>query len=443
MLFPILTIFCNAGLLEALLVSRQFIEQEVPKTNVLFADPVQADSALSCSFRCLGKNVTGDCNVFFYNKTTLNCHLGDLSEIDRSKENNSTQLVWKLKGCSVPENPINGKWYCETNIKQEKCFLVCFPGYVAKSFRGLYCYLYEDQAKWDKSPNEFECLPTVIAITGGFYFPMVGQLSTFGPDGQVRLPNHLGHYFRQHIVQYFRGQIIYCGGYYVRNKCYRLNFTSGGEGTSMQISTKIRINSASVIVQDRYYIIGGDLAESQAQAEYILEADGLSYDGMLTPELTDANTAPSCAIRFTDKSFVNIVKDMVTEYDISAGTSKALPNLNIPRQRFGCDSYLDEDEELVSIVAGGNTVDSAYTAEIFKPSFGQWIIIGNLTYPRESHAVVTTSDGVFAIGGENNPTGKVEKLDIKTKTWIDTGLNYDPDSAFFAATAIPVDILPP
>ena len=153
---------------------------------------------------------------------------------------------------------------------------------------------------------------------------------------------------------------------------------------------------------------------------------------------------------------------------MNLGTSRALPNLNIPRRNFGCDSFLvslelknfkiihvfqiqfqDKDGELVFLVAGGDTLASAskYThflylvflysvnyliklvkyvcsnvrlekmsnskvkgfqliffgiilasiilrsenyifikllesAEIFKPSVGQWTMIGNLTYQR-------------------------------------------------------------
>jgi len=38
---------------------------------------------------------------------------------------------------------------------------------------------------------------------------------------------------------------------------------------------------------------------------------------------------------------------------------------------------------------------------------------------------------------------QVEKLDIKTKTWLETGLMYDPVNAKqFGATAIPANLHP-
>ncbi|XP_023336915.1 uncharacterized protein LOC111707950 [Eurytemora carolleeae] len=317
MFFLLLLLFSFTGLLQAREGSL-FVLEEVPAANLnLTAHPERIPSTLLCSIKCLGGNDMGsECYVFSYDNATQTCSLGNLGELDNSEVDNTTTLVWKHKGCIAPgKNPRYGRWYCVMKIKTERCYLVCNPGYVPKSYRGLYCNFIGNRAEWGRPIKDYKCLPTIPVILGGNAIPSSNKIHTFGPDGQVQYTKGNGFHFRQFVVQFFRGMITYCGGYWVSSGCYGFNDFALG-GTNLQIRIDTRIDSASVIVQDRYYIIGGDKAAAWAQAEYILEEDGLSHPGMLTPEVTEE---ASCAMRFTDKSFINILKETVTEYDIISG----------------------------------------------------------------------------------------------------------------------------
>ncbi|XP_023321477.1 uncharacterized protein LOC111696161 [Eurytemora carolleeae] len=445
----LLILLITAGILEVAeaVHSAPFVKVEIPAGNHVILNKQEAvASAMICSMKCLHNNVFGigtECSVFSFNETTQTCAMGIFSVLDKSDEENTTIVVWKQKGCDYPPDPENGRFSCIKNIKQEKCFLICNPGYVAQSFRGLYC----NQTKWNKPLEEFQCLPTVMAIVGGNYEPKWGEFSLFGPNGQVLIKEG-GVTFREHVTEYFSGETVSCGGGWgTPRDCYAYNFATGWRKLQARLKA-VRIGSGSAIVQDRYYIIGGITPESILQAEYLQEGDEtVTQSGMFTPQLNDLSVHVEhycCAVRFTDRSFIHILNRSVSEYDIITGVYTKRPELNVPRLFFGCDSFLDEDDEVVFIVAGGNNENATKSAEIFKPSVGHWTMIGNLTYPRLSNAVVTTSDGVFVIGGQTNPSGKVEKLDMKTMTWIDTGLVFSSLHAFkLGATAIPANLLPP
>ncbi|XP_023332147.1 uncharacterized protein LOC111704225 [Eurytemora carolleeae] len=226
-------ILLNAGLLNAI-DSSLFVKEEVPVANLnLVEEQDFVQSAFICSLKFLGKKAEGgDCQVFNYVNTTESCFLGSFSENDKSDKDNSTQLVWKQRGCPVPEDPEHGRWNCLKNIKQEKCFLVCSPGYVAQSYRGLYCN-HGANAEWDKPLDEFKCLPTIIAVTGGLLSPTNKQFYTFGPNGQRLYTQGITQQTRQHVVQYFSGKITYCGGDpkagWINTGCYYYDFDLGNQ----------------------------------------------------------------------------------------------------------------------------------------------------------------------------------------------------------------------
>ncbi|XP_023343886.1 uncharacterized protein LOC111713283 [Eurytemora carolleeae] len=114
----ILLMLYNARLLEAV-DSSLFLQEMVPVSNlVVFEEPDYVESALVCSFMCLEKN--------------------------------------------------------------EKCFLVCIPGYVPEFFRGLYCNHKSANAEWDKPLDGFKCLPTTLVVTGGWQFPTYNEVYTIG-----------------------------------------------------------------------------------------------------------------------------------------------------------------------------------------------------------------------------------------------------------------------
>ena len=95
------------------------------------------------------------------------------------------------------------------------------------------------------------------------------------------------------------------------------------------------------------------------------------------------------------------------------------------------------------VIAGGKEVATATktlkSAEIFEKKTRQWKSIAPMNYYRASFKLVTSTEGVFAIGGDS--TKKIEKLDLDNLVWIETNFELPLKLQNFGATAVPEDMV--
>ncbi|XP_023347849.1 kelch-like protein 7 [Eurytemora carolleeae] len=143
-----------------------------------------------------------------------------------------------------------------------------------------------------------------------------------------------------------------------------------------------------------------------------------------------------CTVRYLDRFFMVIDGQTTRVYDTVKGSNEFLPPLLKPVRSFGCGTFLDAitGEELILVTGGRGGSGNIADCQVFTPSLGVWTTISPLNAPRAEHSVVTTVDGVFAVGGG----GLVEQLNPTTLTWQSVSPDFWAGKEV-AAAAVPDD----
>ncbi|XP_023347850.1 uncharacterized protein LOC111716612 [Eurytemora carolleeae] len=299
------------------------------------------------------------------------------------------------------------------NSDIEKCFLVCKPGYVPRLYRGTYCEQHGQVFSWNRSIAELECiLATNLVTIGGYYQEYM--FYTFGLNSNIHSICRTEKFYRT-TAQFFRGKIIASGGNKQDTTKQLFEYESVSSG--LQPLTKaLKYGGdyvSSAVVHDRYYVTG-----SWNQVEYLQENGEATVS---SGELVNSENLFHCSVRYLDKYYMVISSESTKVYDIVSGSTTNLPSLPIPRYVFGCGTFLNKSsgEELILVSGGFNETSNLKSpttdCQVFTPSLGTWSTISPMNIARSSHKLVTTIDGVFAVGGEKNET--LELMNITTLTW--------------------------
>jgi len=194
---------------------------------------------------------------------------------------------------------------------------------------------------------------------------------------------------------------IICGGLETPRSCIKFE-----TGNWNPYSTELKYDRVEHVSWNRLgdiQLMGSSIINVWGTTEVVSATDSvLSYN-------LQAGLRLSCSIQFPDQ--VIVTGGIYTSTRVSAygpgGYVKDLPGLLIGRYSHGCTSYLNDDGELVYIVAGGrNDVEYLESAEFYK--FGQpaWALLGDLPSRRAGLRGATLNNNVFMTGGVDS-TGEV------------------------------------
>ncbi|XP_023341441.1 kelch-like protein 2 [Eurytemora carolleeae] len=329
---------------------------------------------------------------------------------------NNTLRVWQedFPTCQIPEDPLNGRFDCYMNIRTEKCFLVCTPGFVPRLFRGTYCKEQGKTGEWNVSISSMDCIPTTtIVVIGGHFKDHLDRV--FKPYQPEELRFRTGTPFYRPTAQYFRGKLLISGGFYTKNMMHHYNSSSKALNPFLNLKSFHEIGT-TVVVHDKLYTLG----PYTNLAEYYQENnEGQTFAG----PILQSTGFYRCAVRYLDRYFLVIDEISTRQYDVLTGAYIELQHLLTRRTYFGCGTFLNKTtgEEVVLVAGGGGPLygTSVPDCEVYTPSLGTWSSISPLNQPRVAGHIVTTASGVFIVGGWELSTmdKQVEELDTTTLTW--------------------------
>ena len=111
-------------------------------------------------------------------------------------------------------------------------------------------------------------------------------------------------------------------------------------------------------------------------------------------------------------------------YDPTTGNWTTTGNLSIPRDSHTASVLSNGKVLVIGGVSDGSGKEAGNSAELYDPSIGSWITVGNMTYVRFWHtASVLTNGKVLVVGGSNGDrtSNTAELYDPSAGNWTITG----------------------
>ncbi|XP_023346980.1 uncharacterized protein LOC111715828 [Eurytemora carolleeae] len=243
-------------------VSRNF-KKKIMLVSALDLKPyhgTDVEDPQHCAFIYLSRIGKDENTLFTFQNDT--CFLGKHRDIERRiveaglQTTNNTLRVWQedFPTCQIPEDPLNGRFDCYMNIRTEKCFLVCTPGFVPRLYRGTYCKEKGKTGEWNVSISSMDCIPTTtIFVTGGIFKDLLDRV--FKPYQPEELRYRTGTWFYRPTAQYFRGKLLLSGGFHTKNMMHNYDSSSKALNPYLNLKSFHEIGT-TVVVHDKLYTLG-------------------------------------------------------------------------------------------------------------------------------------------------------------------------------------------
>ncbi|XP_023342114.1 uncharacterized protein LOC111711889 [Eurytemora carolleeae] len=358
-------------------ISRGFKKTVLPVSSVELqkvAD-LTPKSKTDCLFACMSAMVRGvDCDVFTFENTTSTCYTGVQKQIEIRELKKALQTEKSMElfvahfenDCKVLDDPANGRFNCYMGRNPERCFLVCNPGFVPKKYRGVYCQVFGNSARWNVTSEELICLPTTkIAILGG-WFDNLGSVKTLkvldvaDTKNLVMTVSSTTKTFTETKLEYVMGSIVTICGLNMEMEMY--TYVNPDFILSETLEKSWSNLTSSVIVHDRLYLTD----HRDGSSIYFKEnLPGIPFQGP-TFQVDGGHT---CVVRHGDKYFLLVSETSVRLYDIITDTVTELPPVPVasPRWGFSCTTFMNttSGEEQV-LVTGGYSYDEATQTRIYR-----------------------------------------------------------------------------
>jgi len=234
-------------------------------------------------------------------------------------------------------------------------------------------------------------------------------------------------------------ELLLCGGFDNLYTCF--DFYNGFWQSHTKILKHRRKNAGSWIRKDKVLLIGGSYSDNTTEA---ITFDGQHSESTFQPAHRSKSV---CVINLDEDNRIvipggSIGKKTVTLYD-NDYSAHELPLLNEGRDSHGCGSFINNQNKLVLIVAGGlnrgrNPLSST---EMFVGLDAEaWIMGEPLPSPRHGARGVSIGNDFYLTGGKKAPRylKEILKLNDEGTNWIKIGtMKYG--SSYHGVSVVPAE----
>jgi len=311
-------------------------------------------------------------------------------------------------------------WYNASETLANTCFLMRNCSGISTACRGCFTGPPSCQAGVGTTTQQPEA-ELGILVTGGFIRSGVDTSSVelLHGDGTpwCRLPE-----LPQDRYYHTQSGLGACGGSpksATTTTCVRF---SGGSWSPSHNLQQARWHHSSWASPAGTVLMGGDYSGSRQTTELLDEA---TVDSVMHFSLR-YDTRFACSIEMAEVVILTggaDTRSLVTVYN-NAGFVGDLPSLNTGRYSHGCGHFVNTDNQVVYLVAGGYTGSSYLTStELLVDGDSSWVEAAPLPLAMSGLGTVSLDNTIISTGGmdSNNAYATILKFDPRTFSWSQVG----------------------